>query len=264
MLAATAVGCSDDDPSGTGGTGGGASSTGTPGSGGDGGAGATGGTGPTGGTGGGTGATGGGGSECTAALEEALGPVDTVSEDEIIAEAVVAGVREVFIDATAGGFMPPMPHPAIYLKLSDATKVEVSDTDSFASNDWDLAFKRYVIRSNSGDGGPGNAGAAFISNKDFAAVTLADAQAAMLDIETWFDDDCNYETDATNNLVTTFSSWYAYEGMVLEPLPGTWVVRGADGTSFFKLEFLTYYADPNGGENPAISARIRVNLAALQ
>jgi hypothetical protein len=187
-----------------------------------------------------------------------------VSEDEVIPGVPVDGVREIFIDATAGGFQMAATNPAIYLELSGGTKVEVTDPASLASTDWDLAFKRYVVRSNSGDGGPGDAAVAFLNNKDFAAVTMADAQAAVLEAETWFNEECEYETDATNGLVTSFSAWYTYEGMVLEPVPGTWVVRGADGTSFYKLEFLSYYADPDGGEDPTVGARFRVQVAALQ
>jgi hypothetical protein len=263
LLAATAIGCGDDDPGSTGGAGGNGANSGTPGSGGSGEGGAgTGGTGTTGGAGG-SGATG-GGSECTNALEEALAPVDKVSDDDVIPGALAEGAREVYIDATAGGFQAAAMNPAVYVKLSDGTKVAVTDPASMSSTDWDLAFKRYVVRSNSGDGGPGNAGAAFLNNKDFAATTLADAQAAMLEQELWFDENCEYELDATNGLVTSFSSWFMYEGMVLSPQPGTWVVRGADGASLYKLEFLTYYADPDGGEEPTVGARFRVKVAALQ
>ncbi|MEJ7727977.1 MAG: HmuY family protein [Polyangiaceae bacterium] len=259
LLATSAIGCSDDDPAGTGGTGGsGASSSGTPGSGGSGeGGAATGGSGTTGGAGA-------SGSECTNALEEALGPIDEVSDDDVVPGALVEGAREIYIDATAGGFQAAAMNPAVYVKLGDGTKVAVTDPASLSSTDWDLAFKRYVVRSNSGDGGPGNAAAAFLNNKDFAAATLADAQAAMLEQEIWFDENCDYELDATNGLVTTFSSWFMYEGMVLTPQPGTWVVRGADRTSLYKLELLTYYADPDGGEEPTVGARFRVKVAALQ
>jgi hypothetical protein len=60
------------------------------------------------------------------------------------------------VDATAGGAFVPDPESATYGKFTDQglTKVMISDEQSLDSVDWDIAFRRYVIRINSGNSGP--------------------------------------------------------------------------------------------------------------
>jgi hypothetical protein len=59
------------------------------------------------------------------------------------------------VDATAGGFQGEQGF--VYGKFTDdgLLKVSLTDDDSFESLDWDISFRRFIIRLNSGVGGPG-------------------------------------------------------------------------------------------------------------
>lgn len=270
ILACTAA-CSDDETnpvtttvtSGAGGDG--ASSTTQ--SGGSGGAGAQGGQGGQGAQGGDGGQGGAGGEPfmCTAAREAALGPIDAVSTGDVTVLDDTAGVREIYVDASAGGFQMASMNPAIYLDLASATRIDVTDLAAFDADSWDIALKRVAIRNNSAHAGGGDGGAAFLAGADFAAVTLADATGATLEEETWFDDQCAYEMDATGALLTTMSEWYDYDPqmMTVSPKDGVYVVRGADGQSYFKLQIVEYYADPDGTPG-LVSGRYVLRVAALE
>lgn len=59
--------------------------------------------------------------------------------------------------------------------------VEVSDP--LASNDWDIAFNRYYVKTNSGTSGKGQGGALKTDKIDFAAVTEAPTDGYLVDVE---------------------------------------------------------------------------------
>ena len=59
--------------------------------------------------------------------------------------------------------------------------VEVSDP--LASNDWDIAFNRYHVKTNSGTSGKGQGGALKTDKIDFAAVTEAPTDGYLVDVE---------------------------------------------------------------------------------
>ena len=59
--------------------------------------------------------------------------------------------------------------------------VEVSDP--LASNDWDIAFNRYYVKTNSGTSGKGQGGALKTDKTDFAAVTEAPTDGYLVDVE---------------------------------------------------------------------------------
>jgi len=59
--------------------------------------------------------------------------------------------------------------------------VEVNDP--MASNDWDIAFNRYHVKTNSGTSGKGQGGAVRTEGKDFAALKTASTTGYLADIE---------------------------------------------------------------------------------
>jgi hypothetical protein len=178
----------------------------------------------------------------------------TVLEDE-------SGVATLFVDATAGGIQNQTANPWIYLDLRAGARVDVSDVSADASTDWDLAIKRPILRSNSGDGGLMGQGGTTRIAKDFDTVTWADA-AVKFESESWFDADCNLLTDQTGAIATTFDGWYDYVEMKVVPGSGTWLIRSGDGTHIFKLEILDYYANPDGSSGMA-GGRYRIRVADL-
>ncbi|MBI2395280.1 MAG: HmuY family protein [Deltaproteobacteria bacterium] len=190
------------------------------------------------------------GTSCTSARDTAVAPVDKVSTSVVKIISDEAGVKTLFIDATAGGSSSAKSNPWVYLKLSTGTRVDLTDKQAFDSPDWDLAFKRPVIHTNSGDAGPGGGGARFLAGKAFDAVTVADVTS--LKVETWFDAECQPFLDAIGSIKTTFDSWYTYEASTSKVMPkaGTFAVRGATG-DLYKLEIQTYYGTDTGGTTGA-------------
>ena len=265
MACAAVLGCDGGGggDTGGGGDGGGSTTTETASSGGGG---AGGGDGGSGGAGGSTTTTsaqgaGGGGAQCTQARTDALGPVDKVSTGQVI--VLDAGKGEVFVDASAGGIGAQKENPWVYLALATRTRVDVTDVSADAADAWDVAIKRPILRSNGGDGGLAGKGGAVMIPKAFDDVTAADAQGAAFAEDDWFDDECALATDQTGAIKTVFDGWYAYEGMKVSPAPGTtWLVRGGNGTSIFKLAVLSYYANPDGSEGMA-GGKYVVRIATL-
>ena len=185
-------------------------------------------------------------SMCTAARAQLLGSVDAVSSGAVSVVSRTDGTT-LYVDATAGGMEGAASNPWVYVSLANASRVAVTDPGSVESVAWDLAFKRSLIYTNSGDGGPGQGGSVFL-DKAFADVTRADAASADFVSEAFFDADCKPTVELTGSVATSFSSWYEYDeaSHVLTPVAGTWLVRGATG-ALYKLAFSSYYATPSGG-----------------
>ncbi|BDQ12158.1 HmuY family protein [Sediminibacterium sp. TEGAF015] len=134
-----------------------------------------------------------------------------------------------------------------FFSLESNKIVPASDS---ASNKWDLAFKGTTIATNSGNSGPGGAGA-------FVFVGLFD------DLKT-IPADSSFRID---NAPTAFAiptgsnrAWYAYDGInqLVNPIPGrVLVIRTASG-KYAKVEILNYY---KGGVTPATTAPDAVKLS---
>ena len=201
----------------------------------------------------------GGGPTCTQAREDALGPIDMVSSGDALTLENAGGVATLFIDASAGGIQNQAINPWIYVDFEGLARVDVTDVTADADTTWDLAIKRPILRTNSGDGGYAGSGGAVRLTKAFDEVTEADA-AATFETEIWFDEKCNLYTDPTGAIATTFDGWYDYDNGTVSPGAGTWLIRGGDGVSVFKLEVLDYYSNPDGTSGMA-GGRYRVRVA---
>jgi HmuY protein len=199
---------------------------------------------------------------CSAARAQLLGAIETVSTGNVQVLSDTSGIKTLYVDATAGGQNGVTTHPWTFIALGDATKAALNDLTSLESLAWDLAFKRVLIYTNGGEGGPGSGASVFL-DKDFANVTSADLTGADFVNENFFDDDCNPIVDITGAASTSFSAWYNYDEdtHVVTPATGTWLVRGATG-KFFKLRFKSYYATPSGGVGSAGGAYL-LEIGAL-
>lgn len=185
-------------------------------------------------------------SSCTAAREQLIGAVDTVSTGQVLVLSESEGVTKIYVDATAGGPTLAATNPWTFISLADPSLVEVSDVTATSSKAWDLALKRPLLYTNSGDGGPGDGGALLL-DKDFADVAVADADNAELSTEKFFAEECAPIVDVTNAVATSFSGWYDYDDEThgLSPHPGTWLVRGGTG-ALYKLRIDSYYGTSEG------------------
>jgi hypothetical protein len=163
------------------------------------------------------------------------------------------------IDATAGGVGAPAGDPNnkyTYVNLGTGSVVALSDADAATSSDWDIAFKRSLVKLNGGLSGPkgvvgyytGNNSDAYDANQtpilswfqaataetelpDFEAVT-----AAQIPADTEFRADKlvpAVKGDGTND------GWWFYHGAptfaVTAVASNWWVLKSSAGNSYAKL-----------------------------
>lgn len=205
----------------------------------------------------------GGPASCSAAEEALLKPVDTVSTGDVTVLADAAGIKTLYVDASAGGPQGAATNPRVYVDLATGSRVGVSDKAAKTSTAWDVAIERPILFTNSGDGGAGQGGAIFLAGKDFDAVTAADASGTTFAAESFFDEQCVAKVDPTGAVKTSFDGWYDYEQSTnqLTPKSGTWLVRGGAG-ALFKVAILSYYAAPDGGVGQS-GGRYTLKVGAL-
>lgn len=185
--------------------------------------------------------------DCSAARETLLTPVDSVSTGVVTVLPTTGDVKRIYIDASAGGVNATQPYPRIYINLGTGTRVDVTDKSAITSLDWDLALKRPVVYTNGGSGGIGQGASAFLDGKAIGAATAADAKDVTFVPEEFFNADCEASTDLIGAVNTSLSGWYDYDTSTnhLTPKPGTFLVKGAKG-DLYKVQFTDYYANPDG------------------
>jgi hypothetical protein len=206
------------------------------------------------------------GGSCTTLRREALGQVDATATAEVLVLEENAGERLLYIDASAGGFQGAAQQPYVYVDLANGVRVDVSDFAADSDTGWDLAFKRFTIRTNSADSGPGDGGAAAYEAA-FGDLSASQVNESDFLVDDFIDDD-TCETalgdPGIGGIWTPFAGWYLYDGttMVLTPAPLVFAVRGADGVSLYQLAISDYYGTPEGGQGP-VSGRYLVRYAPL-
>lgn len=225
---------------------------------------------PSGGTSGSSSTTGGTGSvdptpsACSAALRQSLSLVDEVSTAAVSVLSKSGDDRTLYIDASVGGLEGQDTNPWVYIELATGNAVAITDIDALKSKAWDLAFKRSVVRTNSGDSGPGEGGAIRIQLPwdDVDASTLGNK---VLPTESWFDAECMLELDASQNLITTFSGWSAYDEVehVLSAAQDVVFITAAADGALYKVSVLDYFSTPSGAHG-TVSGRYKVRTAPLQ
>lgn len=171
------------------------------------------------------------------------------SVDAVSAGAVVATGNAATVDATAGGSPNAADNPYVYLKFTadSVTKVEISDVDSYTDATWDLALKRFVLRVNGGDSGPGEVSVATVVAENLADVTAAPPDGEFT-TDDWFSDACTLNAGPLGEPATELSDWYPYDtpGNPLTPKAEVYVLRRADD-SMIKVELKSYYHDGISG-----------------
>lgn len=202
-----------------------------------------------------------GGTQCSVARTQLLGPVAKVSQAEVKVVSETAGVKRIYVDASAGGQAGAAKNPRVYVDLTTGARVDVTDPGALTSTAWDLALKRTVIFTNGGDAGPGQGGGAD-ARKAFDAVSAADGAKATP--ESFFDAECNPQTDQIGGPATTFAEWYDYDTASngVTPRATAYVVRGASG-KLFKVKILSFTANPDGTTTRASTGYFLLDVAAL-
>jgi hypothetical protein len=151
---------------------------------------------------------------------------------------------ETTIDATAGGTKAS--ESFVYARFTDdgLEKVQLGDEDAFASLDWDIAFRRYVIRLNSGISGPGSiTGARALPATTFDTLEVPpEPESVPYRTEAYFTESCDYVNDGSGigSPGTALASFWKYQGCV--QMTGNVFVLALHDQRHVKLEVLSYYA----------------------
>jgi hypothetical protein len=146
------------------------------------------------------------------------------------------------VDATAGGAFTTTPDSYVYARFTDEglVKLPISDEASLASTAWDIAFRRFVIRINSGSSGPGCIQAARLPDATtFDDVVAAPAGPYRTDV--YFTDSCEMIADGSGlgTPATALSGFWEYPGCVKMTYL-VYVLTLADGRHV-KLTVTHYY-----------------------
>jgi len=150
-------------------------------------------------------------------------------------------VHHSHIDSMAGGLTPSESY--VYARFTDTglVHVPVSDQDAFASQDWDIAFRRFIIRLNSGVSGPSCVqGARTAPGTTFDSVTSVPS-GLMFHSEIYMTDSCAIMPDGSGlgSPSTVLSSFWTYPGCV-SMSHNVYILALANGRHV-KLEVLDYY-----------------------
>ncbi len=146
------------------------------------------------------------------------------------------------IDASAGGVTPTLSYVYVKFTATGMQRVDVGDEDALASQDWDVAFRRFIIRLNSGVSGPSCVTAGrTATGTTFDGLT---AVPAALDYRTeeYFTATCDYVPDGSGLMSpgVALQSFWEYPGCV-KMTGNVFVLALADGRNL-KLQVTAYYS----------------------
>lgn len=184
---------------------------------------------------------------------------------------------EVSVDATASA--PPgsldAPDGWVYGKFTDdgLVKVDLLDDEAFDSTDWDIAFRRFVVRLNSGYSGPGCVSAANIGAKDTFDEVSCVPEGATFNIEDAFlsdPDTCTLVPDGSGlgSAGVVLQNWWHYPRGCVATTGNIYLISTGDGR-LVKFEMTQYYQDaqPACNDDDSIegaSAHVKARFAFLE
>jgi hypothetical protein len=179
--------------------------------------------------------------QCTDESVQQLDLFAAVSDGAVM-NAEAEGVFTTTVDATGGGLSPT--ESFVYARFTGAglEKVAIGDEEALGSTDWDIAFRRFLIRLNSGASGPSCViAAAAPAGTDFATLSAAPAGLSFA-AEAYVTDSCEIVPDDSGlgSAATALAKYWEYPGCV-KMTGNVYVVQLADGRSV-KLQVVAYYS----------------------
>lgn len=134
----------------------------------------------------------------------------------------------------------------VYYSLPESKVVDV--TDPKTSTNWDLAFMRNHLRTNSGSSGNGAGGALDAGVVDFDSYILAPETGYAVDdsIRAFDFASMEYHKVAANTVLETWGTFTEDMPPVLEPANKAFVVKTALG-KYAKIIILNYYGNEGSG-----------------
>ena len=199
-----------------------------------------------------------------------LNLLKSVSKRTIVNTAETMGFLSE-VDATAGGFNPSESFLYARFTATGLERVDISDQASLDSTEWDIAFRRYIVRLNSGVSGPSCVAAGVLPVKtDYDQVTTASSSVTMK-TEAYYDKGCLMVEDGSGLKApgTVLSPWWQYANCV-QTTGAVFQVTLADQRKL-KLMITDFYAPTaqktcnSSGAVPqgSVGAKLRMRWAEL-
>mgnify|MGYP002648316629 CR=1 FL=1 len=194
-----------------------------------------------------------------------------VSSGEVREVGTTSGEFLTFVDARAGGSDSPQSYTYARFTAQGLERLQLDDQAALDSGDWDVAFRRFVIRTNGGVSGPSCTTVALTpEGTKFEAVTAVNASWDFQP-EGYYSATCEFKGDewGLGSPATRLGSFWGYESC-LTMTAQVYVVRLADGRHV-KLQVADYY-DPEPQKvcnetgsvpQPSGAAQFRVRWAFL-
>jgi hypothetical protein len=138
----------------------------------------------------------------------------------------------------------------VYFSFDDDALIAVADPQT--SLDWDLGFRRYHMRTNSGSSGSGQGGAYDAGKVEFSSVTTAPDAGFVVDDSIW-EYTRSMPPDSFQVAANTLlDEWYEYvfqgNAPTLVPREHVYVIKTADG-KYAKIMLTDYYDAENVSGN---------------
>lgn len=145
------------------------------------------------------------------------------------------------IDARAGGFMYTDSY--VYAKFTNTglVKVDLTDEQSIGSVEWDIAFRRFIVRINSGNSGPACTQAARLKTGTVYDDLMATPAEANFLADEYFSAACEMIPDGSGlgSPATVMSGFWTYANCV-QMTDNVYVVKTSTGANV-KLVITDYY-----------------------
>lgn len=182
--------------------------------------------------------------QCQDQSIQALGFFDTPNTATVSEESSDNGVFVSAIDATGGGMTPTRSYVYARFTPTGMARVNISDEQSLRSLEWDVAFRRFIVRLNSGVSGPSCVeGARTAPGTTFDALTATPSNLTFRTEQYFTPPTCDLVPDGSGlgSPSTALSSFWRYAGCV-HMTGNVYVVRLRDGRAV-KLQMLSYYSE---------------------
>ena len=145
------------------------------------------------------------------------------------------------MNASGGGFSPTKSYVYATFTADGLSQLPFSDEQALTNAQWDIGFRRFVLRLNGGDSGPSCVSAAIAGGAAFDSVTSASA-TGVAELDGFLDDSCTFVDDGSGlntSPKTAMSGFYQYAQCV-RMTGSVFIVTLADGRKV-KAQVLGYY-----------------------
>jgi hypothetical protein len=177
-----------------------------------------------------------------------------------------------FVDATGGGMEATESYVYARFTSKGLEKLDLTDEDAFKSTAWEIAFRRYIIRLNSGVSGPGDVrGGRTAPATQFADLDAVPENLELRTEEYFTGDNCEFVSDGSGigGPATALASYWNYKSC-LQMTKNVYVLE-LPKKKHVKLEVLAYYTldnqklcDQTGQINyPSGAGNVRLQWAFL-